>query len=183
MLTNLKQCGIEPFAFAGFSFPKFVWTLPRGSFKKRHERMRHPVTGSYYHAPKPGSTGQGFYLDSDGMPDLRWQWADDVASHIRHTGWFADEYGDGDKIRGIVFRLPNNRGFLAGWSMGEGMASTLEYYIYDDATDAAFAADTMAQNAAENAREEEAAYQAEREAEEEAERDERATFPVSTMGV
>jgi hypothetical protein len=161
MLTNIKECGIEPFAFAGFAFPKFVWNLPHGSFKKRIEYMRHPVTGGYYHAPKPGSTGQGFYLESDGMPDLRWRWADEVTNQIRHTGWFTDEYGDGDKIRGVVFRLAHNRGFLAGWSMGEGMASTLEYHIYDDEEEAALDADSMAESAAENAREEEAAYRTE----------------------
>lgn len=151
MLTDLNNCGLPAFQFAGFTFPKFVWTLPRGKFSKRIERMRNPVTGEYYHAPKPvnGShPGAGFYLDSDGMPGLRWQWCDEVdGARIRHTGWFADDYQD-TKIRGLVMRLPGSRGFLAGYSMGESMASAVDGYIYGDEVDAARAADSMAQNAA-----------------------------------
>ena len=50
-------------------------------------------------------------------------------------------------------RLPHNRGFLAGWSMGEGMISEIEYTVYDDERDAAWAADSLAENAAEKERE------------------------------
>ena len=156
MLTDLKTCGIPAFNFAGFRFPKFVFTLPRGSFKKRIEHMRKPICGAYYHAPKPitggPNQGAGFYLDSDGMPGLRWQWCDDICRDIRHTGWFCDDFQD-SKIRGIVMRLPHGRGFLAGWSMGEGMASEIDGYIYADAIDAARAADSMAETVAENERE------------------------------
>ena len=126
------------FSFAGFNFPKYLWTLPRGSKAKRLEHARNPVCGPYYHAPKPDSNnGASFYLESDGMPQLRWQWCDEVLPSIRHTGWYLDEHGDSEKIRGIVMRLPRSRGFLAGWSMGEGIASAVEYDIYDDAQDAA----------------------------------------------
>ena len=50
-------------------------------------------------------------------------------------------------------RLPNNRGFLAGWSMGEGMISEIEYIIYDDEHETAWAADSLAEEAAEKERE------------------------------
>jgi predicted GNAT superfamily acetyltransferase len=66
---------------------------------------------------------------------------------IDHTGWFCDEYGT--KIRGIVVALPHGR-FLAGWSMGEGMASTVDADLYDTAEDAAYAADSMAESAADS---------------------------------
>jgi hypothetical protein len=142
----------KQFSFASFSFPKYAFTLPRGSVRQRIERMRNPVTGPYYGAPKPNSSGASFYLDSDFMPGLRYQYCDEIAS-IDHTGWFTDEHGDGDKIRGVVFRLPNNRGFLAGWTMGEGMASGLETdHVYDDERDAAYAADSIAENLAEKER-------------------------------
>lgn len=87
------------------------------------------------------------------MPGLRWEWADNAAQSIHHTGWYTDEYGDGDTIRGLVFRLPHNRGFLAGWSMGEGMASIVAYEVYPDEVSAALAADDIARYAAERERE------------------------------
>lgn len=148
------------FAFAGFQFPKYVWTLPRGAILKRAVARRAACTGDYYHAPTPNKktvdAGCGFYLSSkDGQPfDLRWIWCDEVAGTcIRHTGWFIDDYGQDETIRGIVFRLPHALGFLAGWSMGEGMASSVEYYVYDDEVAAAHAADSLAENAAEEERE------------------------------
>lgn len=139
------------FEFAGLSFPKHVWTLPQGSWAKRLESYKRPVTGDYYHAPRPGSNGKGFYLDSDGMPGLRWQWADEVV-RLRHKGWYCDAFQD-SVIRGVIFRLPGARGFLAGWSMGEQMSSAVAYDIHDTAEDAARAADELARIAAEEQRE------------------------------
>lgn len=159
-LSDLTKCGIPAFNFAGISFPKHVWTLPRGSVACRVEQHTpgKMCTGDYYHAPRPvdrRGAGQGFYLDSDGMHALRWKWADEVID-LGHTGWWSDEYGDSEKIRGLVFRLPSGRGFLAGWSMGKGMASSLDYDIYSDEESAAYAADSMAEDVAEQQREFEA---------------------------
>ena len=147
------QCKqFEGFSFAGFKFPKHLWSLPKGSFAKRLAR-RNPVTvGEYIHGAKPRCEGKSFYLDSDFMPSLRWQWCDNVCNHIRHTGWYCDNI-QYDKIRGIVMRLPRDRGFLAGWSMGDGMISEIEYIIYDDERDAAHAADSIAEKVAEKERE------------------------------
>jgi len=93
-----------------------------------------------------------FYLDSDFAPGLRWEWADEIAD-LGHTGWFSDPYGDFETIRGLVMRLPGGRGFLAGWSMGEGMCGGVDRYVFDDETDAAYAADSMAEHIAELNRE------------------------------
>jgi hypothetical protein len=41
----------KEFSFAGFDFPKYLWTLPKGPWRKRLERMRKPVTGGYYGSP------------------------------------------------------------------------------------------------------------------------------------
>lgn len=151
---TLAGCGLAPFEFAGFAWPRFVATLPTGPKARRLERYRNPVTGPYYHAPRPDQAGKGrgFYLD-DTAAGLRWQWADEVAgSRVDNTGWFCDDY-QLQTIRGLVARLPRGRGFLAGWSMGENMASVLDCEIYDDETDAARAADSMAESAAETERE------------------------------
>lgn len=179
-LSDLSKCGIPAFTFAGFTFPKYVWTLPKGDFKKRIERHVNACTGDYYHAPEPNNTVDrsiDFYLDSDGMPDLRWKWCDEVdGCHVDHTGWYTDEYGDSWKIRGIVLRLPNNRGFLAGCSMGRGMASTVEYQIYDDEVDAAYAADSIAESTAESERDYQESERERIEAEEEKQESEEAQY-------
>jgi hypothetical protein len=174
-LISLADCGLPSFTFAGFAWPRYVGTLPRGSlanrFKNRHSRG---LTGDYYHAPAPDAAkGRGFYLESDGMPRLRWQWADECeGARIRHSGWFCHDDGCGETIRGIVMRLPRGRGFLAGWSMGEGMASTIDYSpIFDNAADAAACADSMAENAADDEREYQAREWAKVEARELAELD------------
>ena len=156
-IRSLADCGLPSFTFAGFVFPRYLATLPAGPLSRRaaDRKPGRAICGDYYHAPKPNAaTGRGFYLDSDGMPDLRWQWCDEVeGARIRHTGWFCDD-GQSQTIRGIVMRLPKGRGFLAGWSMGEGMASTIDYSpIFDNAADAAHCADSMAESAAESERE------------------------------
>ena len=152
------------FTFAGFNFPRYIPELTRSKYDKRTSRS------VYYHAPAP-LTGQlhpgvGFYLDNHGSPS-RWKWADEIkAAHINHTGWHSDEYGDSEKIRGLVVYLPHGR-MLAGWSMGEGMASAVEGDIYTDETDAARAADSIAENVAEREREYQAEQEEERRQEEE----------------
>lgn len=114
----------------------------------KRKKMR-DVCGPYIFTPCNASDGERFfYLDSDLMPELRWQWCDDVLSNIRHDGWYCDDT-QSQTIRGVVFRLNHNHGFLAGWSMGESMASVLDTYIHNDETSAAYVADSMAENAAE----------------------------------
>jgi hypothetical protein len=156
----LTDGNLPAFQWAGISFPKYIWTLPRGAKAKRLAEAKAKSCGPYYHAPTPnGKGGTAFYLESDGPVRLRWQWADKVEGvgrAINHTGWFTDEFGDGDKIRGIVFRLPRSRGFLIGWSMGEGMATAMEPEIYETTREAAIAADGLAETVAETERENEA---------------------------
>ena len=139
------------------SFPEkqvFWFQCPLTHLKKLRGKNR--VCGPYYTTRKlitGPHPGKSFYLDSDFAPGLRWQWCDDVTSSIDHSGWFIDEYGVGEKIRGVVFRLPRSRGFLAGWSMGVGMASEIDCTIYEDEISAAYAADSMAEDVAERERE------------------------------
>lgn len=151
-LAKLFPLPAVQFHFAGFSFPRRVAMLPRGTRAERVEKHTNPCTGPYYMSPKPNRDGCSFYLSSDFAPKLRWSWADDVASSIRHTGWYTDKDGSGDKIRGIVMRLPKNRGFLAGHSMGERMISHVDTStVYEDIMDAAHAADAEAERVADDA--------------------------------
>lgn len=135
--------------FAGFSFPRNVAMLARGSRADRVRNHSEPLTGPYYHTPTPNSKGVSFHLESDFAPKLRWKWADDVCS-LGHTGWFTNCEGEGQTIRGIVMRLPQGRGFLAGWSMGEKWASFLDTsFVYEDEQSAARTADSLAEHCAE----------------------------------
>lgn len=152
------------FTFAGFNFPRYIPEIHKKDKKGR------TFTATYYHAPPPlvdgmSHPGQGFYLDDHGAPERR-LWADEVESvRINHTGWFTDDQYD-EKIRGLVVRLPHGK-FLAGWSMGIGMCASVEGDIYDDIKEAAYAADSIAEDTAEKERE----YQEEqRELEEQEER-------------
>lgn len=140
------------FTFAGFGWPRYVARMACGPAALRRKWAGRKVCGEYYHAPKPeeAGTGRGFYLDSDGQPFTRWKWADDVVD-LRHTGWFCDDFQDA-KIRGIVVYLPHGL-YLAGWSMGEGMASSVDAILYDTPEAAARAADRMAEHVADCERE------------------------------
>lgn len=136
--------------FAGFNYPRYIAALPRGSMAARLARRSPVVCGKTYQpspAPvgEPGTLARSFYLGDGSQPFTRWDWCDDVDDRISHSGWFADPDGDGDKVRGIVVRLPHGRGFLAGWAMGEGMAATVYRDVYADAVDAARAADSVAE--------------------------------------
>lgn len=149
------------FTFAGFTWPRRVAVLPVGPKAKRLDRYKNPSTGGYYHAPLPVAAphpGQGCYLESAGAPGLRWSWCDQVEGvRIDHTGWYTDDHGDSDTMRGVVWRLPSLRGFLAGWSMGRNMATSVDADIYETERAAAYAADQLAERAAETEREYQAA--------------------------
>lgn len=149
---------------------------------KRHGRgCIGPVTfPNQIRTPDTSNTfkGWGTYMKGWGeieIADLRWEWCDELPRdwmefesvwtghgepiecrvdppRIGHYGWFIDEHED-DVIRGIVIKLPKARGFLAGWSMGEGMITEVDEHVYDSARDAALAADSMAENMAERERE------------------------------
>lgn len=137
------------FNFAGFSFPRYIARMACGPAALRKKWAGRKFCGEYYHAPKPNNRDSiGFYLENDGM---RWQWCDDVNTSIRHSGWYCDEYGD-QKIHGIVIRLPHGK-YLAGWSMGQGMASEIEYSLFDNAEECARYSDGLAEIAAELNRE------------------------------
>ena len=154
-LLQLFPLPAPEFTFAGFTFPRHVSVLPRGSRAERIERHTKPLTGPYYISPEPlvgGKQGKSFYLKSDFAPGLRWKWADEASPHINHTGWYCDNSCD-QKIRGIVLRLPSGRGFLSGWSMGEGWASGIDTtHVFLREVHAAQYADGLADDCAENER-------------------------------
>lgn len=160
ILHSGKRGGLmDLFNWAGFTFPRPIVELPRGSKTDRLQAARAGnACGPYYHAPKPITggvhPGRGGYHSREGIAGLRRvEYADYISgAEIRHRGWFCDEFG-GETIRGIVVRLTHGR-MLAGWSMGEGMASAIECdEVFTDEIEAARRADGLAESAADAERE------------------------------
>lgn len=128
---------------------------------RKHADLR-KCCGPYQFRADADSEYRFAYLNSDFFPGLRWEYADEIAPRaIRHTGWYCDEYQD-ETIRGIVLRLPKGRGFLAGWTMGKGMATEIDVsWVHEDEIEAARAADERAERAAERMREDQQMCEAE----------------------
>ena len=90
--------------------------------------------------------------------ELRFVGAADTVIRSDHDGWYVDRFC-GETVRGVVYRLPSGRGFLAGYSDpwngakdGSGPCS-LEFEAYETPEAAARAADRLAECAGERYRE------------------------------
>ena len=131
---------------------------PVHDFRKplRERLARRAYTGPYYWTPTVPGKGRGFYQSQYGLAcdqsgstfDLRLDEANSFLgdSRLRFIrGYHCDQYGD-STLRPIIARLPHGRGFLAGWTMGAGMAACIDPYIYEDAEDAARAAHDLAEH-------------------------------------
>ena len=113
--------------------------------------------GPYYWTPAKPGKGRGFYQASKGLRmdprgssfDLRLDYANTHAPYQRRgSGPFWSE--NDCEFTAIIARLPHGRGFLAGWTMGNGMLASLDAYIWPDIEGAAQAAIDDARQAAEN---------------------------------
>ncbi len=102
--------------------------------------------------PQPGPfAGRGYYAaDNDGTPGDSTFSLRSCEAPRRINGWYCDDY---QTMRAVVLRLPRQRGYLIGWTMGRGMASSIEPEIYTDETEAWRAADSHTQYAAARERE------------------------------
>lgn len=124
------------FTFAGFSFPRYIADLAIGHAAMRKKREQRKFISGYYHAPRPGGVdGWGFY---EGESSLR----------IERTG--VSYYCDDMTMEAIIVRLNHGRGFLVGWTMGEGMAASIDSDILTDETEARRVAKSRCKDAAES---------------------------------
>jgi hypothetical protein len=103
---------------------------------------------------------------------LRLESADKHAPRsLRDVAYYTDDDGMAETMRPIIARLPHARGFLAGWTLGAGMAAALDLTIHDTPEEAARVAHALAESDAERERdyqrEEDAKLRAEEAAEEE----------------
>lgn len=128
--------------------------------------------GPYMWTPQEATKreGFGFYQSSDkrymrmdssgSIVDMRIEHANKCFDDINNAynrksridGYYCDELGD-QTMQPIVCTLPNKRGFLAGWTMGEGMCASLSTHIWKDRNDAALAAHDEAEKCAEQEQE------------------------------
>lgn len=137
----------------------------RRPLPQRAEARKH--VGPYTWEPAKPGTGRGFYQASTALAcdprgssfNLRLEEAND---HLRYSrlsmiqGYYCDDDGSTGTLQPIIARLPRGRGFLAGWTMGRGMAACVDADVYDDPQDAARAAHDMAERDAEKEREHQA---------------------------
>lgn len=152
---------MESTTFAGFTWPKQEWSLPKG---KPSSRVCKPRSSGYYqNSPCMAGEGEiGFYWGEGGEESGR-LWT--LRAKTMRMGWYCNNFQD-ESITGFAFRLPRGRGFLAGWMMGDQMCASVSRRIYDDENGALQAGHRMAELAAERMREEDAKDQAEQQIQE-----------------
>lgn len=133
--------------------------------KERAQTRRR--VGNYRWTPSAPGKGRGFYMASNGYAmaghgggmSLRIEPAND---HLRGSrlsridGYYDRDGIGGSTLQPLIARLPNGRGFLAGWTMGAGMCASLAPDIWPDEESAAVEAHRMAETDAEEEKERQA---------------------------
>ena len=101
-----------------------------------------------------GNCDIAFYFGTKSQPFRRVRMAKEVCRHYhRHLYGYKTPCPQDDTFDGIVVSLSHGR-YLAGWTIGKGMYSVVERYIFDDKEDAASMANEGARRAAERSMEE-----------------------------
>ncbi len=93
---------------------------------------------------------RAFDIGSDFSPAPRWWFVNDSTNYsyiIQHRGWVCDEDGE-EVLKGVVFRLPSSKGFLAGWALEDGCA-VVEKTLYANEYQALIHADYLAKRESE----------------------------------
>ncbi|GAB0080084.1 hypothetical protein [Pseudomonas sp. PS02290] len=94
-----------------------------------------------------------FVLCHPGTPPYPWQWTNEVAGFENVEQHYASEPPEDEtQVWGLVFTLPENGGYLAGWSCGEMDQSGASDYVHSSLNEAANAAEQMAKEQAEKQR-------------------------------
>lgn len=94
-----------------------------------------------------------FVLFNPDTPPYPWQWSNEVEGLVNAEQHYASEPPeDCTQVWGLVFTLPENGGYLAGWSFGEMDLSGVSDYVHSSLVAAANAAEQMAKMRAEKQR-------------------------------
>lgn len=132
---------------AALRFPKIILRDMSKPVRARHSKH----CGPYYWTPVcviGAHPGRGFYSSSLSMLGMD-RSGSTFRLRLEDAGTRREEcYGhETASFYPIIARLPSNRGFLAGYTMGEGMLGALDGTIYRDEDDARRAARVEAEHA------------------------------------
>lgn len=146
-----------------------MWDMSK-PIKERHTGLTGPYMFERQPTRKGPCKGFGAYLARNGreiregsMVRLRVILHADLPGRLHE--WYCDTDGN-ESMSPIVARLPSGRGFLAGWTMGEGMCCSFDGHIHDSLEDAALAAGEETRIGAEKEREYQEQWLADQQAEE-----------------
>ncbi len=128
------------------------------SLLQRKDSRRY--TGPYYWKPSKPKGGRGFYQSNEGglsvdragsTFDLRLSLA---SEHVGYRlaairGYYIDSHYI-DTLTPIIAILPRGRGYLPGWTMGQGMLAAIDRDICKDPETAAIEAYRLAESEAES---------------------------------
>lgn len=91
-----------------------------------------------------------FVLEQPGMPPYPYQWSNDVGGVECAGPYYCSEPPeDCTQAWGVVYTLPDNGGYLAGWSCGEMDLSGVSDHVHSSLIKAANAAEQTAKVKAE----------------------------------
>lgn len=142
--TMHKTFGTIPkeFQFAGFTWPRLTFPLCE---TQKARRFRYLSSFPVPHCPSPEpSEFRNFILGQ--RWDIRFSYDYEVDETISDRGYplGMDEPDYDEYYHGIVLYLGKRRGFLAGWSLGAGLAAQVNLEVYESPEQAARAANLMA---------------------------------------
>lgn len=136
--------------FAGFTFPKPLWTMPRPTKVLKTVRSKTPSRIFRSHIRAEDKENVSHYFGGDGSIQLRQDWVDDIKipgrGGIDHYGWYSDIFQE-ETYRGIVFYLPHGR-LLIGYGV-EDLWYVISRKVFTDLYEARTAADELARVKAE----------------------------------
>jgi hypothetical protein len=120
--------------------------------KVRYGPTRHHIS----YGPQMAAHGERHCRWIENVTDgLRFAGHADELAQLRHNGWYLDDCG-GETVRGGVWQLPGRHGepvFVAGYvDPWNDDSAFISFHVYDDKTEAAYAADWIAERMAEQER-------------------------------
>lgn len=113
-------------------------------------KKRHVIYGPRFDAP---ACNHARFVENASRALRFVGYADQLSTRIMHTGWWPDDQGELDTIRGVVYRLPHGK-FAYGYAdpINEDCAMLCFDDDADNAEEAALYADEIARIAAEHER-------------------------------
>lgn len=134
------------------------WRTVRGGSYDSHTVDR-AATGASNRPFESGSTPLTWIENPESIGLRLVGLAHEINRNMRHTGWHTDDDGADECMRGVVYQLPGRdkapryvHGYADPWNDGPAALALSRRDWSDDKSDAAYAADSVAEHAAERER-------------------------------